>query len=73
MSDMPKPRDDSELDAITGGALFFGRNQFAFDPVTGRKYKVMDEAGARAEYVKLSRQMSSEDAIQHMIAEGYLV
>ena len=73
MSNMPKPRDDSELDAITGGALFFGRNETAFDPVTGQKYKVTDEARARAEYMKLARQMSSEDAIRQLIAEGYLV
>ena len=73
MSDTLRPAEDRELDQVTGGALFFGRNETAFDPVTGQKYKVTDETRARAEYMKLARQMSSEDAIRQLIAEGYLV
>ena len=72
MSDKLKAIDDNELDKIVGGALSFGRNGVAFDTVSGKKYKVKNESEAKSEYAKLSRKMSSEDAIKNLIANGYL-
>lgn len=72
MSDKLKAIDDNELDKIVGGALSFGRNGVAFDTVSGKRYRVNNESKAKSEYAKLSRKMSSEDAINTLISKGYL-